>query len=234
MFPVRDTTPSRNAPIVNWLIIAVNIIVFLYEVSLSDHTLEQLLTTLGLVPARFAHHFGVGQMLTVFSSMFLHGGFAHIIGNMWFLHIFGDNVEDRMGHLRYLVFYLVSGVAAAMLQVAVAPQANVPMIGASGAIAGILGAYWRFFPNATVITMVPTFVVPSFIEVKAVFYLAFWFVFQFLTGMLALGGAQSGHLEGGVAWWAHIGGFIVGLILAQVFARQRKQRPWYPDEYFPW
>jgi membrane associated rhomboid family serine protease len=163
--------------------------------------------------------------------MFLHGGWLHIIGNMWILLIFGDNVEDRMGSIRYLIFYLVCGVVSGLTQAFVAPASQVPAIGASGAIAGVLAAYLVFFPRARVVTFIPLFILPWFVNIPALIFIVLWFLLQFFNGVLALGGAVSG----GVAYWAHVGGFISGLLLVWLFAgRPRNQPHTYPDEYYPW
>lgn len=234
MFPLQDTTPSRGVPIVTWTLIAINVLVFMAEASMGEVELEQFLRAYGLVPVRFLDDFSVLQVLTVFSSMFLHGGWAHLIGNMWFLHIFGDNVEDRLGRFNYLVFYLATGLCAAMIQTQANPAATAPMIGASGAISGLLGAYWILFPHSRVITLVPVFIVPQFVEVPAVLFLGLWFVMEFFSGFLSLSGAAADGAAGGVAFWAHVGGFAVGMIIVKVFARKVKGRERYQDEYWPW
>jgi len=233
MFPLRDTIRARDVPIVNWLIIAVNVVIFLFEASLGPHQLETFIQLFGAVPQRFAANVGLDQVATLFTSMFLHGGWAHLISNMWALYIFGDNVEDRMGHGRYLVFYLLCGVIAELTHIFITPTSPVPMIGASGAISGVLGAYLVLFPHSRVITLVPLFFLPWFVEIPAVFYLGFWFVSQLFNGLFALTTMGPVGTYGGVAWWAHVGGFAAGLILVGIFARRRVRR-WYPDEYWPW
>ncbi|MDY7039478.1 MAG: rhomboid family intramembrane serine protease [Chloroflexota bacterium] len=233
MFPLRDTIRSRDLPIVNLLIIGINVMVFLFEASLEPQQLEAFIELCGAVPQRFLAYFGLGQIATLFTSMFLHGGWAHLISNVWALYVFGDNVEDRMGHLRYLVFYLLSGVIAALTHIFVTPTGIVPTVGASGAISAVLGAYLVLFPTSRVITLVPIFFVPWFVEIPALFYLGFWFVSQLFNGLFALTVSGSVGTYGGVAWWAHVGGFAAGLILVGIFARRRVRRP-YPDEYWPW
>jgi membrane associated rhomboid family serine protease len=162
----------------------------------------------------------------------LHGGWLHLIGNMWVLYLFGDNVEDRMGPARYLAFYLLCGLAASLTHYAINPGSTVPTIGASGAISGVLGAYLLLFPTARVITLVPVFIIPFFFEIPAVVYLGFWFVMQLFSGTLSLAGTESSE---GVAWWAHVGGFVTGMALLPVFKKSRKQyRHYYADEYWPW
>lgn len=231
MLPLKDTVQSRSFPIVNWLLIALNILVFFMLLSLGPRA-ESWMSVLGLTPARLLRHPDLFEFATIFTSMFLHGGWAHLLSNMLALYIFGDNVEDRMGSGRYLLFYLLCGFAAAVVHVFLNPASTIPTVGASGAISGVLAAYFIFFPSARVITLVPLFFLPWFVEIPAVFYLGFWFVSQLFNGLLTVvSGAQA---LGGVAWWAHVGGFIAGLILGPIFARRRYIRRIYPDEYFPW
>ncbi|GAB4154410.1 MAG: rhomboid family intramembrane serine protease [Candidatus Promineifilaceae bacterium] len=193
---------------------------------------EVYVTILGVVPARFLNQLDLFEFLTLFSSMFLHGGWVHLISNMLALYIFGDNVEDRMGSGRYLLFYLLCGLVAAFVHIAFNQDSLIPTIGASGAISGVLAAYLALFPTARVITLVPLFFLPWFVELPAVFYLGFWFVSQLLNGVLTvMTGAQA---FGGVAWWAHIGGFLAGLVLVHLFAYRRYVRRIYVDEYYPW
>lgn len=232
MFPIKDTARAWRLPIVTWLIIAANVAVFLLETSLSPVQLDRLIRLYGVTPRRFVQDFGIAQIATIFSAMFLHGGWFHLISNMWALYLFGDNVEDRMGHSRFLLFYGLCGALAALAQVFAAPYSPVPMVGASGAIAGVLGAYFVLFPSARVITFVPLYFLPYLVEIPALFYLAFWFISQLFNGLFALA-AASGVL-GGVAWWAHVGGFAAGVALVKLFEQRRTYRPWYPDEYWPW
>jgi membrane associated rhomboid family serine protease len=228
MIPIRDNIRSRSVPIVTWLIIAANVLVFFYESSMSTRQLDGFLMQYGLVPAQLV----VGKPLAVvavFTSIFLHGGWLHLISNMWALFIFGDNVEDRMGPGRYLTFYLVCGVAANLAQVFVDPASRLPGIGASGAIAGVLAAYLVLFPRARVLTLVPIFFFGWFMEFPAIVYLGFWFASQFFTGLLSLGSSLD---MGGIAYWAHIGGFITGLLLVKRFARRAPMDyGLYPAEY---
>lgn len=214
MIPLRDVIPSRTRPVVTVALIAVNAAVFLHQQALSSAEFERFVFTWGLVPAQFSG-------LAVLTSMFLHGGWMHVIGNMLYLWIFGDNVEDRLGHGRFLFFYLLCGVAAAMLQVAFSPGSRVPMVGASGAIAGVLGAYLVMFPHSRILTLVPLFVFVQIIEVPALFFLGFWFLLQLMSGVGSLG--QSADV-GGVAFWAHAGGFVMGLLAVWVFKRPERQR----------
>jgi len=204
MIPLRDTQPSRTTPIVTVGIIVVNVLVFLYQVSLDRFSVNHLIAEYGVIPDRL-------HALSLVTSMFLHGGWMHVIGNMWFLWIYGDNVEDVLGHARYLLFYLLVGVAAALLQVALSSDSRVPMIGASGAIAGVMGAYLIKFPHSRILTLIPVFIFFTTVEIPAVFILLYWFVIQFFSGVGSIG---YSHLsQGGVAWFAHVGGFVAGMIL---------------------
>lgn len=210
LFPLRDSIPSRRFAVVNWALILINAAVFYYEFTLPQEHLEALVGRWGVVPLAF--HPGEaglgeigGRVPTLFTSMFLHGGLEHLFGNMLFLWIFGDNIEDRLGHLAYLVFYLVCGLAAALAQVASNPDSVVPMIGASGAIGGVMGAYFLLFPHSRVLTLVFLIVIVRFIWVPAILYLAIWFALQLLEAM-----AADPSAGGGVAFWAHVGGFLAG------------------------
>jgi membrane associated rhomboid family serine protease len=224
MIPLYDTARTRHFPLLTWLLVAVNAAAFAYEISLGQTALEGFLRTWGLVPARLLSH-PESQWMMVFTSMFLHGGWMHILSNMWMLLIFGDNVEERMGGGRYLVFYLLSGAAAGLLQSFALRGSTEPMIGASGAIAGVLGAYLVLFPHARVASLVPILFIFTVIQVPATLFLLFWFVLQLFSGWLTLGGAAGS----GVAWWAHVGGFVFGLLMSYVFARRRV----YPYQGWP-
>jgi len=223
MIPLRDENPSLTVPVVTRLLIALNVLVFLGEVAMGPE-LRNVIHTWGLVPARLtlALRFGeepvAAPVLTVFSSMFLHGGWLHLGGNMWYLWIFGDNVEDRLGHVRFLVFYLIAGAVAAALHCAFNPSSQLPTVGASGAIAGVLGAYLVAFPRARVVTLVPLFPFFQVMALPAVLVLGLWIVMQFFSGALSLGYGSGG----GVAWWAHIGGFAFGLIVMRLLGGSRK------------
>ena len=234
MFPIKDTIQSRRLPIVNYLIIGANVAVFLLEASLGPRDLNRLIRAYGLIPIRLVSDPGAGQITTVFASMFLHGGWLHLISNMWTLYIFGDNVEDRMGHVRYLLFYFISGVAAAAAHILTGPGSRVPVVGASGAISGVLAAYLILFPNSRVITLLLVFFLPWFVEIPALFYLGFWFVSQLFNGVFALSVTETVGTYGGVAYLAHIGGFLAGLLLVKVFEQRRAFRQWHSDEYWPW
>lgn len=216
MFPLYDTLRSRRFPIVNWMLILLNGVAFYYELNLGDEGLFRFIQTWGLVPSQFASN-PAEAWPTILSSMFLHGGWFHILSNMWILAIFGDNIEDRMGGGSYLIFYLLSGVAAALLQTYLSPASSTPVIGASGAIAGVLGAYLILFPRARIASLVPIFFIFTIIEIPALIFLGFWFVSQLFSGWLALQGADVSA----VAWWAHIGGFIFGIFAVSLFAGRR-------------
>src|SRR6266568_7976034 len=206
-FPLRDTQPSYSKPIVTALLIVINVLVFLFEFSLDDYSRNAFIAYYGLVPDRFA-------IVNVLTSMFLHGGWLHILGNMWFLWIFGNNIEDSMGHARFVVFYLLCGVAAAAAQMLVAPRSVVPMVGASGAISGVMGAYTLLYPRVRVHTLVTLGFFVTTVTLPAYVMLGYWFVLQLLMGAV---GALS-PTEGGVAVWAHVGGFLTGLVLVKLFA----------------
>ncbi len=232
MLPLIDDVHARTFPAVNWALLAANVIVFL--VMVGDQALaEALVASLALVPARLLSNlFNPAEYVTVFTSMFLHGGWAHLFSNMLALYIFGDNVEDLMGSRRYLVFYLVCGVAAAGAHIAFNPDSPIPTVGASGAISGVLAAYVLFFPTARVITLIPIFFLPWLVEIPALVYIGLWFLSQLANGLFTtLAGVQA---MGGVAWWAHIGGFVAGLALAPFFRRRWHARRSYRDEYYPW
>lgn len=231
MLPLQDTVRSRSVPVINWTLIALNVLSFLLLLSLGPRA-EAVVTVLGVVPRRLLAHFNLASLITIFTSMFLHGGWVHLFSNMLALYIFGDNVEDRMGSVRYLLFYLFCGAAAAIVHVVFNPNLPLPTIGASGAISGVLAAYLVFFPSARVITLVPLFFWPWFVEVPAVLYLGLWFVSQLFNGLLTIVSGMQAF--GGVAWWAHVGGFVTGLVLGPLLARRRYVRRVYIDEYFPW
>jgi len=217
MFPLRDNVESQSLPIVTWIIIALNVFVFLIELSVGSN-IEPFLQNYGLVPADFFANLGAAQGIHILSSMFLHAGWGHLIGNMWFLYIFGDNVEDRMGHFRYLLFYIITGLCAALAQTFITPHSHIAMVGASGAISGVLGAYLLFYPQARVLTLVPMGSYSRTTEIPAVFFLGLWFVMQLFTGILPLAAGVSQD-QGGVAFWAHVGGFVSGALLSKVFDR---------------
>ncbi len=216
MIPIRDTIPSKNYPVVNNCIIGINVVLYLVQMA-QGPDLNRFVYIYGLVPARYSipqitSYFTTGQQFfSLLSFMFLHGGFWHLLGNMWSLYIFGDNIEDRLGPLRYLVFYLLCGITSGLSHLIFNLNSNMPTIGASGAIAGVMGAYLILHPNAKILTLIPIIFIPWFIESPAFFFLGFWFVLQFINA------AGSHGSIGGIAWWAHIGGFIFGIIFLKIF-----------------
>ena len=214
MIPIRDTTASKTYPVVNTALIAVNVLVFIIQLG-QGRDLDRFIYLYGLVPARYtvpavASYFSLGQqLLSLLTFMFLHGGFWHLLGNMWSLYIFGDNVEDRMGSLRYLAFYVLSGLVSGLTHLLFNMTSNVPTIGASGAIAGVMGAYFLMFPRSKILTLVPILIIPFFFEIPAFFFLGIWLLLQFLN-------AAGDHAAGGIAWWAHIGGFLFGMAFVRM------------------
>ena len=218
MIPLRDDNPTRTFAFVTVAIIALNVIVFWHELTLpGTQQAEAFFANFSLTPAHLTHAPSPDAYLTIFTSMFMHGGWLHIIGNMWFLWIFGNNIEDSVGHLRFVFFYLLCGIAAAAAQVAIAPDSIVPMIGASGAISGVLGAYLLLFPRARVLVLFPIWIFWRVFEVPAILMLVFWFGLQLLSG-LAVRGA---NVSGGVAFWAHVGGYVAGMLLIVPFKKRR-------------
>jgi membrane associated rhomboid family serine protease len=216
MIPLRDTTPARNYPIVNSAIIVINVVVYGIQL-LQGPEINRFIYIYGLVPARYsvsslAAYFTTGQQLfSLVSFMFLHGGFWHILGNMWSLYIFGDNVEDHLGPIRYALFYLLCGISSGLAHILLNLSSNVPTIGASGAIAGVMGAYFILHPRSKILTLIPIFFIPYFINIPAYIFLGIWFLLQFINAAGSHAGAA------GIAWWAHIGGFIFGLLFLKLF-----------------
>ena len=219
MIPLRDTQPSYTFPFVTVAIIALNVLAFLYEFTMDPYEFNFFIAHHGVIPARL-------QWVDVLTSIFLHGGWLHLIGNMWFLWIYGDNVEDILGHAQYLVFYLLCGLAATMVHVVFNADSRVPTIGASGAIAGVMGAYVVKFPHSKITTLVLVVVFITTMEIPAYLILLYWFVIQFFSGVGSMG---HSHLsQGGVAWFAHIGGFLAGVALILVM-RTRERFSHRPD-----
>ena len=213
MIPLRDVIPSRTTPGVTVTLITLNILVYLFQLMLTERGQEAFILGFGLVPAYFS-------LVNVFTAMFVHGGFAHLAGNLLFLWIFGDNVEDRLGHVRFLIFYFACGLVAAFSQAVLDPDSLVPMVGASGAIAGVMGAYLVLYPHSRVIMLFPF---PLFVfELPALVFLVIWFLMQFLNGINQLPLFEQDAISGGVAFWAHVMGFVAGLIL--VFFMRRPER----------
>jgi len=228
MFPLKDNIPAKNFPYVNIGLIVINSVFFIFQMSYGLE-FDQLIFTLGFIPARFLAQQGENFLnpigfLPVFSSMFMHANLIHLLSNMWMLWIFGDNVEDCMGHGRFLLFFLLCGIASVLAQTISNPQSTIPMVGASGAISGVLGAYIITFPKARILTLVPIVILFYIIELPAYFFLGFWFVLQFIQGALYSLNADQ-VVGGGVAWWAHVGGFVAGVIFLQVFKCKDWQRP---------
>jgi membrane associated rhomboid family serine protease len=211
MIPLRDTEPSYTFPFATVIIIALNVAAFLYEFSLDRYELNWFIAHYGVIPTRF-------QWTDVLTSIFLHGGWMHLIGNMWFLWIYGDNVEDILGHFNYVAFYLLCGIAATMAHIIFNSDSRVPTIGASGAIAGVMGAYMVKFPRSRILTLVFVVVFVTTMEIPAFLILIYWFVIQFFSG---IGSVGHSHLtQGGVAWFAHIGGFVAGAALVSLMTRR--------------
>lgn len=231
MLPWQDTVATRSPPVVVWLLVVACVLGFLYQSSLPPSLLEPFLRDYALVPARFlGRHAGAmpGEWIAFLTSMFLHAGWLHLLLNMWTLWIFGPAVEDRLGPLRFLLFYIACGLAAGIAHAFANPDSVVPALGASGAIAGVIGCYARLFPAARLVLIVPVLFIPLFLEVSAVAFAMLWLVLQIVPGVLALGQQTE---SGGIAWWAHIGGFVAGRILAPATRRRRaEQRPYYRDE----
>lgn len=224
MIPLRSSERTQSTPAVTLLIIAINVLVFLFELTLPEYptgyrvsglTLNRFIATYGIVPDRL-------HVTTILSSMFIHGGFLHIAGNMWFLWIFGRGIEDLLGHARFLLFYLACGVVAGLVHVMLNPYSPVPTVGASGAIAGVMGAYLVKFPRARIYTLVPIVIFITTLELPAALLLLYWFAIQFFGGVGSIGYSQVS--KGDVAWFAHVGGFVAGLILILVMGRKQRYR----------
>jgi hypothetical protein len=216
MIPLRDTTPTRNYPVVNTTIIGINVVVFVIQF-LQGAEINRFIYIYGLVPARYtlpqiAEYFTPGQQVfSLISFMFLHGGVWHILGNMWSLYIFGDNVEDHLGPIRYALFYMLCGIASGLSHLILNLNSNIPTIGASGAIAGVMGAYFLLHPRSKILTLIPIFFIPYFINIPAFVFLGLWFLLQFISA------AGSHGAVSGIAWWAHIGGFVFGMLFLKLF-----------------
>ncbi len=228
MIPLKDDIPSARLPVVTIALVAINCLVYLYLKSLGGAGYEGALFRLGTIPYEITHGVQLNPEgafpipLTLFTAMFLHGGFLHLAGNMLYLWIFGDNIEDRLGHVKFFVFYILSGVAASLLFVLTSPQSQIPMVGASGAIAGVLGAYMITFPKARILTLVFFGFFIRVTPIPALFLLGFWFLFQLLYALPSIGSASSG-----VAFFAHVGGFLAGIILFKILTLFSKKRYYY-------
>ena len=220
MIPLKDDVPSSTFPLIVLLLIAVNILLFLHEISL-EKSLEPFLRNYAVIPANF---FSIkadifSRFSPLITSIFLHGSWVHLLGNMWFLWVFGNNIEDRMGHIRFPLFYLLCGISSGLVHTYMNPKSIIPTIGASGAISGILGAYFVLYPFSRVLTLVPIFFV-YFVRLPAFFFLGLWFLLQFFSGASSILSGEA--MTGGIAWWAHIGGFAAGVILLPFFLLGRK------------
>jgi membrane associated rhomboid family serine protease len=228
MFPIRDDVPSRTYPVVTTGLIVINVAVFVIEISMGARGLQRFAYEHGLIPVyvtAYAQGGGVSAAQALFpfvSSVFLHGGWMHLIGNVWYLWIFGDNVEDRLGHFRFLVFFILCGVLGNLAHYAFNHMSEVPAIGASGAIAGVLGVYLISYPGARILTLIPIFFFLQFVELPALIFLGFWFILQFLNG---IGSVVVSTATGGTAWWAHIGGFVGGILIFRLF--RPRPKVWY-------
>jgi membrane associated rhomboid family serine protease len=225
MIPLRDLNPRNSFPVITVLLIAANVAVFVFMVALPPFAEQRFLFSHAMIPAKLGMALADPRpvLLTaagssLVTSMFLHGGLLHLLGNMWFLWVFGDNVEDRLGHARYLLFYAVCGVGGALAHAALNLNSTIPVVGASGAISGVLGAYMVLFPGRRVVTLIPLVVFFFTVQLPAVVILGYWFVIQFVSGVSSLGGAGGP----GVAWWAHIGGFVLGILLLPLFTPRRR------------
>lgn len=235
MVPIRDDNPITITPYVTYGLIALNLFIFFYEATLSGPDLEALFRTFGVVPSELSHSFNTGVGMphinewgTLLSAEFLHAGFFHVAGNMLYLWVFGNNVEDQLGHVKFLLFYLVCGVLASLCQWYVAPGSTVPSLGASGAIAGVMGAYIFRFPQVRVLTFIPIFF--TAFRVPALLFLGFWFVEQAFYGVASLGASADVGMNGGVAYWAHAGGFVFGAILGYLLGLFDKDQGYVPVE----
>ncbi|HEX9974774.1 MAG TPA: rhomboid family intramembrane serine protease [bacterium] len=224
MIPLRDANPSRTTPLVTYVLILINALVFFYQLSLGKNV-AVFFDFYGIIPAKYFYlgaEEGVnffGRFFPFFTSQFLHGGFLHVIGNMWFLWVFGDNIEDHLGRFKFILFYLLCGVAAGLTHVYTNPSSQIPTVGASGAIAGVMGAYTLLFPRARVKTLIPIFYFIQIVDLPAFLFLGIWFVLQFFSGAISL---AAGGATGGVAWWAHIGGFVVGIVLILILPKRKE------------
>lgn len=224
MIPIRDEIPTRRVPIVNYALIALNILVFIFQSMLGSQE-AALVYEFALIPVQLTNGVSLGDVTDILTSMFMHAGLAHIGGNMLYLWIFGDNIEDRMGRSRYLIFYLTGGLVASLTHIITNPYSQIPTVGASGAIAAVLGAYLVLYPQSRVLTLVPLGFFIRMTMLPAVVVLGLWFVLQFFSGVMSLGGPDVG----GVAFWAHIGGFVAGVVLAKIFAKPEE-----PEYFVHW
>lgn len=227
MIPLKDNAPREGTSFIVWVLIAINGLVFLFEDSLSPAALGRFIQLYAVIPARY-HLFHWTSLLelpahrywALVTYMFIHGGWLHVIGNMWFLWIFGASVEDRVGHLRFLIFYLLCGIGSVLAYMTLAPGSAIPTLGASGAISGIMGAYIILYPTARVLTLIPVFFLPLLVQIPAIFFVGIWFIFQVLAGTMSF---LTPRIDGGVAWWAHAGGFVIGMLLLPLFRERSRE-----------
>lgn len=224
MIPIRDENPTRTVPLITYALIATNILVFLFQTMLGTVN-ESFVYQFALIPAQITSSLSLGNLTDIFTSMFMHAGFTHIIGNMLYLWIFGDNIEDSMGKGRFILFYLLGGTVASLVHITTNPSSTIPTVGASGAIAAVLGAYLVLYPRQRVVTLIPLGFFLRVTMLPAGIVLGAWFLLQFFQGVVTLGGPDVG----GVAFWAHIGGFVSGVLLAKVFEKRQAQ-----EEYYRW
>jgi membrane associated rhomboid family serine protease len=218
MIPLRDENPTKTFSFVTIAFIAINVAVFVHQLLLPDAAaFKSFFARFALVPAQVTARLDWHTGSTVITSMFMHGGWLHIIGNMLYLWVFGNNIEDSTGHVRFCCFYLLCGIAAAAAQVFISADSNIPMVGASGAVSGVLGAYLILYPRARVLMLIPIWIFIRIVHVRAMYVIGFWFILQAVNGWLAMSQTDSG----GVAWWAHIGGFLAGILLIPVFKKSR-------------
>ncbi len=233
MIPIQDNIRARRTPFMNYSIILISALVFFMKLGLEPQEVQAVFMRFGAVPEQIMADPSLEQLGTLFSSMFLHGSWFHLLSNMWALFIFGDNIQDCMGPWRYLFFYLTAGLIAAGLHVLLHPESSLPVVGASGAIAGVMGAYLILYPRARVFTLL--FIgIPWFIQIPAIVYFGVWFVTQLIQGLMSLGVIGTGNSFGGVAWWAHVGGFATGLILVWFLRDRESIACRYDEEYSPW
>jgi rhomboid family protein len=223
MIPLRSTERVYSKAVATGILIALNVLIFLYQATLDESALTRFVETWGIVPDAIS-----GHLYALVTSMFLHGGWLHLLGNMLFLWVFGRNVEDLIGSGRFVGFYLACGLVAGVVQVIANPYSRVPTIGASGAIAGVMGAYLIKFPRARIVTLIPIFIFITTMEIPAAFLLLWWFLIQFVSGVGSL--AQTDYTGGGVAWFAHVGGFVAGMLLIRAFPARKRFRAWYEEE----
>ena len=228
MIPIRHTLPPRTTPVVNRAIVITNVIVFLAQLFLGSHT-ETMINIFGFVPARLTNPAAYGYsmfevVITLITSLFLHGGFVHLIGNMIYLWVFGGAVEDALGHTRYFTFFVICGVIGSLSHTMLFPHSTVPSIGASGSIAGILGAFLVLRPRARIITLLPLVVYWAMVEIRALVFLPIWFAMQFFNGFLSIAAAHRTQEVAGIAWWAHVGGFVFGAVVGAIARRSPRER----------